>query len=155
MPQPRYEIAPQYSNRFIADQLCYDKDEMARIHMKLSNMLPDEHRVIYIHIVDSVESGTGFLFLSVRLWMNWENIYLEDAICWTTCKRVHCCKCGVKWHNILATSRWSYNPFMIECTFSYQWSVKWHNILATSRWLYNPFMIECTFSYQWSVKLWI
>jgi hypothetical protein len=64
MPQPRYEIAPQYSNRFIADQLCYNKDEMERIHIQLSNLLSDEQRVVYNQIVDSVESGSGgFFFL--------------------------------------------------------------------------------------------
>lgn len=64
MPQPRYEIAPQYSNRFIADQMCYDKDEMEKIHIQLSNLLSDEQMVVYNQIVDSVESGTrGFFFL--------------------------------------------------------------------------------------------
>jgi len=49
---------------FIADQLCYDKDEMEIIHFQLSNMFSDEQRVIYNQIVDSVESGAGgFFFL--------------------------------------------------------------------------------------------
>ena len=64
MPQPKYEIAPQYSNRFIADQFSYNKDEMTQIHNQLSSMLSNEQRGVYNQIIDSVESETGgFFFL--------------------------------------------------------------------------------------------
>lgn len=61
MPQPDYTNVAQFGNKFIADELSYNRDEMARIHDQLSSMLSPEQKTVYNEIVDSIESGSGVL----------------------------------------------------------------------------------------------
>jgi hypothetical protein len=49
-------------------------------------MLPAEQTIIYNHIVDSVESGSGFFF--VWIWRNKKNFHLENIVLNTTSKGI-------------------------------------------------------------------
>jgi ATP-dependent DNA helicase PIF1 len=64
MPYPEILETFDYSNKLIADELNYDKDEMAKLHDSLFNKLTDEQAGVYKQIMDSVSSGSGgFFFL--------------------------------------------------------------------------------------------
>ena len=53
-----------FQNRFIMDELNYNKDEMAKEHMPLLKCLTAEQLNVYEENVSSVESGnSGFFFL--------------------------------------------------------------------------------------------
>lgn len=64
MPKPVMSDVSQFENRLLEDELNYDKEELAALHLSLLNSLTDEQRAIYDEIVNYVmlDSG-GFYFL--------------------------------------------------------------------------------------------
>ncbi|XP_004501122.1 uncharacterized protein, partial [Cicer arietinum] len=64
MPCPTHSNMNQFENRFLADELNYDKDELAATHISLLSSLTAEQRSVYDQIIASVMTNSGgFYFL--------------------------------------------------------------------------------------------
>jgi hypothetical protein len=64
MPKPDFSTMDAMSNKFIVDQLNYDKEVMGRLHSEHMTKLTTEQKVVHDQIVSSVEYGScGFFFL--------------------------------------------------------------------------------------------
>jgi energy-coupling factor transporter ATP-binding protein EcfA2 len=64
MPYPVFGELMAQTNKFIADELNYDKDKQAQLHKSLLEQLTDEQHHVYSTIMKSVESQDGqFYFL--------------------------------------------------------------------------------------------
>jgi len=64
MPKPDFSTMDAMGNKFIVDQVNYDKGVMERLHTELTTKLTIEQKAVHDQIVSSVESGSGgFFFL--------------------------------------------------------------------------------------------
>ncbi|GAU10652.1 hypothetical protein TSUD_421210, partial [Trifolium subterraneum] len=64
MPEPIYEDVNSFENKLIADELSYNRVDLAAIHKTLLQQLTEEQHDVYTKIMTSVLCGSGeFFFL--------------------------------------------------------------------------------------------
>ncbi|XP_057432005.1 uncharacterized protein LOC130724733 [Lotus japonicus] len=64
LPYPKFTEAHNFENRFVADELNYNKDEMLKIHEELVCCLTSEQKGVYKNVLNAVLSDNGgFFFL--------------------------------------------------------------------------------------------
>ncbi|XP_057432816.1 uncharacterized protein LOC130725620 [Lotus japonicus] len=64
LPYPKFSDIHNFENRFIADELNYNRDEMVKIHDELVGSLTSEQEIVYKNVLDVVLSDNGgFFFL--------------------------------------------------------------------------------------------
>ncbi|KAL6516143.1 hypothetical protein OROGR_019448 [Orobanche gracilis] len=64
LPYPSYSEIMQFENRFVADELNYNKEEIKNTHDELVKLLTIEQKGVYDQVLDSVLNGNGgFFFL--------------------------------------------------------------------------------------------
>ncbi|XP_074277595.1 uncharacterized protein LOC141601231 [Silene latifolia] len=62
MPFPDYEMAALQGNKFIIDELSYDREAMREDHMRLTASMTEEQRSVYEEIMDSILNCRGGIF---------------------------------------------------------------------------------------------
>ncbi|XP_057453914.1 uncharacterized protein LOC130745569 [Lotus japonicus] len=62
LPYPKFSEIHNFENRFIADELNYNRDEMVKIHDELVGSLTSEQEIVYKNVLDAVLSDNGGLF---------------------------------------------------------------------------------------------
>ncbi|XP_057452636.1 uncharacterized protein LOC130744471 [Lotus japonicus] len=64
LPYPKFSEIHTFENRFVADELNYNRDEMVKIHDELVSSLTSEQNIVYKNVLDVVLSDNGrFFFL--------------------------------------------------------------------------------------------
>lgn len=62
LPYPRFFEGFNFENRFVADELNYNKENMSKIHEELVSRLTSEQMRVYTKVLDSVLNNKGGLF---------------------------------------------------------------------------------------------
>ncbi|XP_057418906.1 uncharacterized protein LOC130713124 [Lotus japonicus] len=64
LPYPKFSEIQNFENRFVADELNYNRDEMVKIHDELVSSLTSEQEIVYKNVLDAVlPDNGGFFFL--------------------------------------------------------------------------------------------
>jgi len=80
LPQPIHLDSFIYQNRFIIDELNYDKIEMSEMHCSLFQSLTPEQVEVYENIMTAtLLEVCGFFFL-IWLWRNRKNFHVENFV---------------------------------------------------------------------------
>ncbi|KAL6560660.1 hypothetical protein OROGR_004219 [Orobanche gracilis] len=66
MPYPHFAEIVNFENKFIADELNYNKEEMMTLHDELVRTLTTEQKKVYKKVLDAVRRKRGGFFFSLR-----------------------------------------------------------------------------------------
>ena len=62
MPYPRTQSLESSNNRLVTDELCYDREALAREHLIYVSKFTDEQHHVYDTIMSAIDSNHGGLF---------------------------------------------------------------------------------------------
>ena len=80
LPQPIHSDSFIYQNRFIIDELNYDKIEISEMHCSFFQSLTPEQVKVYENIMTAVLSEVGGFFFLIWLWSNRKNFHVENFV---------------------------------------------------------------------------
>jgi len=68
LPQPNLSNSFKFHNRFIIDEMNYDKEQMEKLHHSLLQSVTNEQLHVYNKIMTAVNSDVGNFFFLIWLW---------------------------------------------------------------------------------------
>ena len=96
LPQPIRSNSYILENRFLIDELSYDRTIMSEMHESLYRCLTAEQLNVYENIMTTVHSQVGGFIFLIWIWWNRKNIYV-NIIQWNQIYRNDNIKCSFKW----------------------------------------------------------